>query len=89
MILGQVIGKVISTQKDEKLKGATLRIVQLVNHQGEKEGSPAAAVDLVQSGDNDLVYLVKGREASLPWVPEDSPIDLAIVGIVREMRKSE
>jgi ethanolamine utilization protein EutN len=89
MILGKVIGKITATQKDEKLKGASLRIVQLINHQGKKEGSPAAAVDFVQCADQDLVYLVKGREASLPWRPEDAPIDLGIVGIVKEMNKIE
>lgn len=85
MFLGRVIGKAVCTQKDEKLEGAILRVVQPLSHQGKKEGSPIVAVDLVQCGEQDLVYLVKGREASFPWIPEESPIDAAIVGIVDTM----
>jgi ethanolamine utilization protein EutN len=87
MILGRVIGKVVATQKDQKLEGAIFRLVQLITHHGKKEGSPVVAVDFVQCGDSDLVYLVKGREASFPWIPEEAPIDLAIVGIVDKMEK--
>lgn len=85
MILGEVIGKAVATEKDPKLEGAILRVVQLLTHHGKKEGPPVVAVDCVQAGEGDLVYLVKGREASLPWIPEEAPIDLAIVGIVDNM----
>lgn len=82
MLMGKVIGKVWATAKDEKLRGAKLLIVQSYTHRGAPEGAPFVAVDVAQAGYGDLVYLVKGREASFPWEIEGAPIDMAIVGIV-------
>ncbi|MBI3924886.1 MAG: EutN/CcmL family microcompartment protein [Armatimonadetes bacterium] len=85
MFLGVVCGKVVSTQKLAELEGAMLRVVQPVNHDGTKSGALMIAVDNVQAGDGDLVYLVKGKEAIIPWPQDMAPLDAAIVGIVDGM----
>lgn len=85
MFLGKVIGKLIATRKDERLEGAKFLIIQPLNQEYLKEGKPIVAVDLVQAGPGDFVYLVKSREASIPWIIPNAPIDASIAGIIDKM----
>ena len=46
---------------------------------------PAArsiAADSVGPGVGEIVFFVRGREASFPWPPAEVPVDAGIVGIV-------
>ena len=38
MILGKVVGTVISTQKNIDIKGAKFLLIEKCNHKGEKKG---------------------------------------------------
>ena len=51
--------------------------------------APHVAVDTVQAGGGDLVYLVGSREAALALDPWFVPVDAAIVGIVDEVHNPE
>ncbi|MCC7162582.1 MAG: EutN/CcmL family microcompartment protein [Anaerolineae bacterium] len=82
MILGQVVGTVVATIKDEQLAGEKILLVQLMNAKREKIGRPLAAIEVVHAGVGDLVFLVRSREAALATYPVQGPVDLAIVGIV-------
>lgn len=82
MILGRVVGTVVATFKDEKLIGEKLLLVQLLTKTLAPVGRPQAAIDVVDAGQDDLVFLVRAREASLATYPVVGPVDLAIVGIV-------
>ncbi len=85
MILGQVVGNVVATIKDEQLQGEKLLLVQLMNKKREPVGRPAAAIDVVDAGQGDWVFCVRAREASLATYPVVGPVDLAIVGIVEQI----
>lgn len=82
MFYGRVIGSVVATVKDEKLKGCKLLVVQKVNYCGTDEGSPIIAVDTVRAGQGDFVFMAKGREASAPFGDLDHPVDASIIGII-------
>ena len=82
MILGPVVGSVVATVKDEQLAGEKLLLVQMLNKDRRPIGRPAAAIDVVDAGQGDLVFLVRAREAALATFPVVGPVDLAIVGIV-------
>jgi microcompartment protein CcmK/EutM len=82
VILGQVVGNVVATIKDPQLAGEKLLLVQLMNRKREAIGRPQAAIDVVDAGDGDFVFLVRAREAALATYPVVGPVDLAIVGIV-------
>lgn len=76
----------MASHKDEGLEGASLRIVQPVNHDRSSAGTLLVAVDNIAAREGDLVYLVKGKEACIPWKRHDlAPIDAAIVGLVEGM----
>lgn len=82
MYLGIVKGTVVAERKAEGLAGAKLLLVQPVDDQLAPVGELQAAVDRVQAGPGDLVYLVGSREAALACDPWFVPVDAAIVGIV-------
>lgn len=76
----------VATHKMAELEGATFRVVAPVNHDGTAAGALLVAVDNVSALPGDLVYLVKGKEAIIPWRRTDlAPIDAAIVGLVAGM----
>lgn len=82
MFYGKVVGSIVCTIKDERLKGCKLLVVQRVNYDGEDEGSPIIAVDTVYAGEGDFVYFTKGKEASLPFGDMEHPVDAGITGII-------
>lgn len=82
MILGQVVGEVIATIKDESVQGRKLLITQLMNQKREPIGRPQVAIEVVDAGIGDFVFLVRAREASLATFPVVGPVDLAIVGVI-------
>ena len=86
MFLGKVRGTVIATRKTPDLEGAALRIVQPVNHDLSNAGALLIAVDNLSCREGDLVYLVKGKEATIPWRKALAPIDAAIVGLVEGLQ---
>jgi ethanolamine utilization protein EutN len=82
MYLGRVIGTVVATQKARGLEGQKLLVVQPLDDRQRPAGEPQVAVDTVQAGPQDLVFLVGSREAALALDPWFVPVDAAIVGFV-------
>jgi len=82
MYLGIVKGTIVAERKAAGLEGAKLLLVQPVDEHQRPIGELQAAVDTVQAGPGDLVYLVGSREAALALDPWFVPVDAAIVGIV-------
>jgi ethanolamine utilization protein EutN len=85
MYLGRVIGTVVATVKYEGLEGARLKIVEPIDDEGNVCGRPHAAVDVAQSDEGQIVFLVGSREAALACPDTFVPVDAAIVGIVDEV----
>ena len=81
MILGQVVGEVIATIKDESMQGRKLLITQLLTPKREPVGRPQVAIEVVDAGIGDFVFCVRARDASFAVVP-NAPADLAIVGVI-------
>jgi ethanolamine utilization protein EutN len=82
MYLGLVTGTVVASRKVDGLAGAKLLLVQPVDEHRAAVGEVQVAVDTVQAGPGDFVYLVGSREAALALDPSFVPVDAAIVGIV-------
>ena len=82
MQLGRVIGDVVVTRKDETLRGITLLVVQPITTDREPAGRTLVAADAVGAGVGEIVFFVRGKEASFPFYPELPPVDAGIVGIV-------
>jgi len=82
MYLGRVVGRVWSTVKDRRLVGQRLLVVQPLSPELENRGKRIVCTDCTGAGAGELVYWVRGREASFPFLPEEVPVDTTIVGIV-------
>ena len=82
MQLARVIGDVVVTRKDETLVGLKLLVVQPLTADGAPAGRTLVAADAVGAGVGELVFFVRGKEASFPFYPVQPPVDAGIVGIV-------
>ena len=82
MYLGIVKGTVVAERKYAGLEGKKILLVQPIDEKHAPTGDLQAAIDTVQAGVGDVVYLVGSREAALALDPWFVPVDAAIVGIV-------
>ena len=79
----KVIGNVVSTKKDDGIKGFTLLIVQPVDmYLFKPEGNPFVAVDAVGSGEGEIVLVVSGSSSRLTELTKDKPADATIQAII-------
>jgi microcompartment protein CcmK/EutM len=89
MILGRVVGTVVSTRKDDKLLGAKLLIVRAMDPHGKAGSGYVVAVDTVDAGAGDRVLVVSGSSARMASGLKDTPVDAAIVGVVDTVEVKE
>lgn len=81
MLVGKVVGSVVSTRKSEKLVGNKFMIVELAPHMSSSEGQ-IIAIDNIGAGIGEVVLVATGSAARIGSDMQDSPIDAAIVGII-------
>ena len=85
MIIAQVIGNVVATQKHRQYEGTKLLIVQPLALDGSAQGDPLLAVDAVraQAGVGDRVLVVQDGWAAAYMVRQElAPINVAVVGVI-------
>jgi ethanolamine utilization protein EutN len=86
MIIGRVIGRAVSTRKDDRLLGAKLLLVEEVDAAGAGAGSLTVAVDHLGAGPGDVVLVTQGSAARFTAQTDDRPIDALVVGMVDTIR---
>jgi len=82
MLVARILGTVVSTQKDERLKGSKLLLVRPLNLDGSDAAGYVVAVDTVGAGFHERVLVVAGSSARLAEGMKDTPVDAAIVGVI-------
>ena len=82
MRIAKIIGTVVSTQKDERLRGKKLLIVKPINPDGTDAGGYVVAIDTVGAGFHERVLIVGGSSARMADGNKDCPVDMAIVGVI-------
>jgi ethanolamine utilization protein EutN len=83
VILGRVVGQVVSSMKRPQFEGAKLLLVQPETPGGDAHGATLLAIDSVGAGVNERVIVVlEGRAAGEALGRKLAPVDAAIVGIV-------
>ena len=79
MIIGRVVGSIVSTRKNEKLIGNKFMIVEPVKSMGNGR---IVAVDNIGAGIGEFVLVATGSAARVGTDSFEAPVDAAIVGIV-------
>src|SRR6185369_6366368 len=82
MYLGRVVGCVWSTVKNPHMTGLRMLVVQPLTPELQPTGKPLICTDSTGAGSGEMVYWVRGKEASFPFLPAEPPVDTTIVGIV-------
>ncbi len=82
MIFGRVVGRVWASVKNPSLEGLRMLVVQPLTPELKPTGRRIICTDSTGAGAGELVYWVRGREASFPFLPAEAPTDNTIVGIV-------
>ncbi len=84
MILGKVIGNVVSEIKEKGYESKKILIVQPIDPEGKSYGKSYLAVDAAQAGIGDIVLTMDegGSSRSILNEPDSLTVKLVIVGIV-------
>ncbi|MBM4374016.1 MAG: EutN/CcmL family microcompartment protein [Deltaproteobacteria bacterium] len=82
MLLGQVIGTVVATQKESSLTGLKLLLVRTLDEEGKATGSTVVAADAVGCGVGEMVLYASGSSARQTSVTDKRPVDAVIMAIV-------
>jgi ethanolamine utilization protein EutN len=83
MQICRVVGTVVATQKNRKLEGAKLLLVQPLTLEGQPRGATLLAIDSVGAGVGERVLVViEGKAAGQALGKKAAAVDAAIVGIV-------
>ena len=83
MFLGEVIGDIVSTHKNERLQGKRLLLVQRLSLALKPEGGETICLDVVDAGVGDRVLVVQEGSSARkifddPWLP----VQAVIVGVL-------
>ena len=82
MVIGKVVGSIVSTRKHDSLVGSKLMVVELLGN--EAKLNKIIAVDVVGAGIGETVLVTQGSSARIAMHKSDASVDAVIVGIVDE-----
>ncbi len=81
MLMGKVVGHIVSTRKNEKLVGSKILEVRLIENEKDTDKF-LIALDSVGAGIGERVLITTGSGARLALDNNTTPTDAVIVGIV-------
>lgn len=85
MIIGEVVGSVWATRKEESLTGLKLLLVKT----WDEPHQMMVAADQIGAGVGDRVLVSVGSSARRILDNPENPVDAAIVGIIDEMETAK
>ena len=81
MIIGKVVGSIVSTRKSENLVGNKFMIVEPVERM-KGHMNQLVAIDNIGAGIGEYVLVAQGSAARIGCDMASAPVDAAIVGII-------
>lgn len=83
MLICRVVGNLVATQKNRKLEGAKLMLVQPLDLDDKPVGATFLAIDSVSAGVGEKVLVViEGKAAGQALGRKAAAVDAAIVGVI-------
>jgi len=80
--LAKVIGNVVATHKEEKVRGRKFMVLQPLNVDFEPDGNVLVGVDAVGVGEGEIILYATGSSARQTHLTENRPTDCVIMAIV-------
>lgn len=85
MILGRVVGNVVTTRKSPRLEGFKILVVVPVNPDGTRKSGYIIAIDAVGAGAGELVLTVAGSSSREDVKTKRARTDTTIIAIVDDV----
>lgn len=82
MLLGKVVGTLVSTQKEPSLDGLKFLVVQRLNIENKDDTGYVVAADAVGAGVGEVVLYATGSSARQTVLTDKRPCDAVIMAIV-------
>jgi ethanolamine utilization protein EutN len=82
LIVGEVVGTLVASKKEERLRGLKFLIVKIVGMDLKPTGQFLVCADAVGAGAGELVLCAQGSSARLTDKTKENPIDAVICGVV-------
>jgi microcompartment protein CcmK/EutM len=82
MNLAKVLGRVVSSQKEETLEGLKLLMLGIAGPDGKLTGGSVVAVDAVGAGEGEYVLYASGSSARQTVITDGKPVDAVVMAIV-------
>jgi len=90
VVIARVLGNVVSTQKNRKLEGTKLLLVQPLDLDGAPRGATVIAVDSVDAGVGDRVLLVLDGKAAMTALDRGlAAVDAAVIGVIDAVERTD
>ena len=77
MVMGKVVGHVVSTRKNENMVGSKILEIQLMEN-GQMTEKYLVAVDSVGAGIGEYVLVTQGSSARLALLNPNTPVDAVV-----------
>jgi carbon dioxide concentrating mechanism protein CcmL len=82
MILGKVVGTIVSSTINDGIKGSRCLLVEKTDQYGKKLGDYIVALDIIGVANDELVMVTEGSPSRETPETINKPVDALIVGIV-------
>jgi len=82
MLIGKVVGTVVSNRKDPKVEGFKFLLVNQVDVDLQESGDYVVAVDVVGAGVGEYVLYARGSSARQTVQTDKRPVDAVVMAIV-------
>lgn len=82
MILGKVVGTVVSSTINDGMKGSRYLLIDKTDQYGKKKGDYLVALDFLGVANDELVMITEGSPSRETPLTTNKPVDALVVGIV-------
>ena len=83
MLMGRVVGNIVSTRKNEDIVGSKILEIRLIKNRQETD-EYIVAIDSVGAGIGENVLVTTGSGARLALSNPSAPVDAVVVGIIAD-----
>ncbi len=81
MLMGRVVGNIVSTRKNEDIVGSKILEIRLIKNRQETDDY-IVAIDSVGAGIGENVLITTGSGARLALANPSAPVDAVVIGII-------